>query len=367
MGHRTTAFLFLLALICGRATSQQRILPLGDSITESTAGFPSYRWYLWRSIDGADRCADFVGPNFGVAVGAPKYDDFDQDHAGFSGQRAVDIDLLMKTFPALVPVADIALIHLGSNDIILPLSATPPGTVNLPAAEIAMKSIIQRLRTLNPNIKIALAKIFPIPAAPTHVATWNTVHIPALAALSTPASPIVVVDQNSGFVFPTHYRDNVHPNDFGEKLIASNWFAALQASGWLLAAVPCVATLSPGCGNPSGTVAASTLAQTSVGPPSPPTTFTVKLAGMPASTTQAALIIGMSESAAGVLWGGCHIHPSMDLVMFATISGPGATASFSLSIPVGTPPGLNLYFQAATDGSAANDETTSNGIQVTVF
>jgi lysophospholipase L1-like esterase len=45
---------------------------------------------------------------------------------------------------------------------------------------------------------------------------------------STPASPIIVVDQYTGFNADTHTRDGVHPNDAGSQNMANQWAAALE-------------------------------------------------------------------------------------------------------------------------------------------
>ena len=62
-----------------------RIMPLGDSITESATGQSSYRYYLWHLALDRGYKVDFVGSQHGVLGGPPKFDDFDMDHEGHWG------------------------------------------------------------------------------------------------------------------------------------------------------------------------------------------------------------------------------------------------------------------------------------------
>jgi len=66
--------------------STTRIMPLGDSITESFAPYDSYRYYLWTSLQNSGfRDIDFVGSQHGVLGGEPANENFDQDHEGHPG------------------------------------------------------------------------------------------------------------------------------------------------------------------------------------------------------------------------------------------------------------------------------------------
>lgn len=47
------------------------------------------------------------------------------------------------------------------------------------------------------------------------------------AANATASSPILVVDQHTGFVSTTDTVDGVHPNAAGSVKIATKWYAAL--------------------------------------------------------------------------------------------------------------------------------------------
>ena len=53
----------------------------------------------------------------------------------------------------------------------------------------------------------------------------------ALAAtLTTVTSPVVVVDQATGFNANSDTFDGIHPNEVGEQKMATKWFDALEAN-----------------------------------------------------------------------------------------------------------------------------------------
>src|SRR3954468_24495806 len=68
-----------------------KIMPLGDSITESFPGHASYRFFLYNQLVQAGYDVDFVGSLTGVNGGAPLYSNFDQNHEGHSGIRTDQI------------------------------------------------------------------------------------------------------------------------------------------------------------------------------------------------------------------------------------------------------------------------------------
>src|SRR5690242_19031704 len=68
-----------------------RIMPLGDSITQSFSPHNSYRYYLWHLLLNQGYRVDFVGSLHGVGDGPPANPDFDMDHEGHAGFRADEI------------------------------------------------------------------------------------------------------------------------------------------------------------------------------------------------------------------------------------------------------------------------------------
>jgi lysophospholipase L1-like esterase len=154
----------------------------------------------------------------GVYNGKPLYANFDQNHEGHWGWRADQILAQINTWASSAQ-PDVALIHLGSNDIFQNQSNT--STIK----EIGQ--IIDALRRTNPKIKILLAKLIPSTYKATEIQNFNRL-IPYLARQkSTSQSPVIVVNQSTGFNAMSDTWDGTHPNELGEKKMADKWYKAL--------------------------------------------------------------------------------------------------------------------------------------------
>ena len=188
MCSRPRAFVFCIAVLASSCWGQIRVMPIGDSITHGIVNepshpyglSPSYRLALWKILRDKGYSVDFVGPWYGSFDGPISYPGYtDQQHAGFAGKHADfftegnrSVGLGRDYRP------DIALIHLGTNDI----GINGPGAVSQTIAEIGQ--VIDQLRVHRPNITIFLAKIIPSRAT---FGYYNQVHrlnpsIPGLAA-----------------------------------------------------------------------------------------------------------------------------------------------------------------------------------------
>jgi len=198
------------------------ILPLGDSITQSDASHVSYRYWLWDKLRGSGTGFDLVGSlrtNFGGSPAFPS-DAFDRDHEGHWGFRVDEVRDRLREWLGAYPVG-IALVHLGTNDLIQGQSID--GTI----AELG--AVIDLLRQKNPQIAILLAQVIPTTYDANDALTQLNARIPALAQSKTSArSPVLVVDQSSGFDRAADTFDGVHPNERGEKKMAERWYAALR-------------------------------------------------------------------------------------------------------------------------------------------
>jgi lysophospholipase L1-like esterase len=195
-----------------------KILALGDSITQGGNGHPSYRRSLWFLLKEAGYRVDFVGSETAFNGAVPKkLRDFDQDHEGHWGWEAGEIDAYLATWLQDYD-ADIALIHAGTNDV------DRGQSVESTLAELL--SIVTKLRADNPEIVLLLAKIIPLRGVDATVfnnalESWTIEH-------HSEQSPLVVVDQFSGYDAQTDNYDKWHPNSFGEEKMAMRWFTALK-------------------------------------------------------------------------------------------------------------------------------------------
>jgi uncharacterized repeat protein (TIGR01451 family) len=206
--------------------STVRILPLGDSFTRGTGKHPSYRYPLWVKLIDAGVDFDFVGSQNSNESGNPVFADhngqsFDSDHEGHAGWRADEIVArLPKWLNSYTP--DIVLLHIGTNDV--SDNQSTQSTVN----EIIQ--IIDVLRADNPSVKILLAKIIPTSsdqAKNDRINELNSQIVELAAQKHNLASPVIVVDQNSGFYAIQDTYDGIHLNASGRLKIAQKWFQAI--------------------------------------------------------------------------------------------------------------------------------------------
>ncbi len=206
--------------INGSPTVVVKLLALGDSITHGTSGFWSYRRELTSKLD-ADTCSyDMVGSEFGPEDGTVGSGDFDRDHEGHRGFRT---DEILSGLPGWMSQyqPDWILLHIGTNDVIQGVSPS------IAAANIT--SIIQQIRIVNPSAGILMAQIIPnFPTNESVVNSLNSEIFTVASSTTTAQSPVIVVDQYSGYDTFVNNFDQVHPNLSGELLVSDNWYAELQ-------------------------------------------------------------------------------------------------------------------------------------------
>lgn len=203
------------------AAAPTRIMPLGDSIT---AGPGCWRALLWNQLRTAGYSnIDFVGSasdggscNYGFA-----YDGDHEGHGGFSAVGIADNNQLPPWLSAARP--DVVVMHLGTNDLW-------GGWQSMDTILAAFTKLVGQMRANNPAMRIIVSQIIPhhgCATCPADTVTLNS-RIPGWAAgLSTAQSPIVVVDQWTGFDAATDTGDGVHPNDSGFRKMANRFQPAL--------------------------------------------------------------------------------------------------------------------------------------------
>ena len=205
-----------------------KIMTLGDSITQAENGQNSYRKALWEKLTASGYDIDFVGSE-NRNKDNNNFEDrsFDPDHEGHWGWRIDEIingrggeGKLSDWLTGYTP--DVALIHLGSNDAIQNNSA-------ITSVE-ELNQVIDILRQDNENVTIFLSQLIPSSNGGfnNRIQQLNSL-IPQIVADKNQAnSPVILVDQNSGFNANTDTYDGVHPNDAGEAKMAQKWFDALK-------------------------------------------------------------------------------------------------------------------------------------------
>ncbi|MDX2023866.1 MAG: SGNH/GDSL hydrolase family protein [Deltaproteobacteria bacterium] len=196
-----------------------RIQPLGDSITEGKASAQeaTYRRPLWKKLIAANYNVDFVGTrNVQLGDAKPFYNDYDPDHEGHYGwklsQVLPQIDAWLASY-----APDVSLVHLGTND-----QSGASGAEILAMTE----TLIGKLRKKNPNIVIFVAQLI----APNASGRAFNASLPGLAArITSEASPVIVVDQTTGFDWHPGIDtiDGIHPNPAGQEKMAAKWYMGL--------------------------------------------------------------------------------------------------------------------------------------------
>jgi acyl-CoA thioesterase I len=229
---------FMLTVFDSQTTN---ILCLGNSITNGTSIFNSYRRDLWQLLSDGRYNFDFVGSwskhHMGGQVPDP---DFDLDHEGHSGWTAADIFHAPSWDSARGNIyswlkeynPDIVLVELGTNDV---FQCRPVTDIIKNFTEL-----VEILRKKNKRVKIFFAEIPPLGPqwAQKKLCGNDTTYDQRIKALNrsilifakdniTPLSLIDVVDQYAGISGANQY-DDIHPNLSGEKLMAERWFDAIH-------------------------------------------------------------------------------------------------------------------------------------------
>jgi acyl-CoA thioesterase-1 len=196
-----------------------KIMPLGDSITQSDSTHNSYRRKLWKKLQSEGYNVDFVGSQTNHNLWAtPPDPDFDLDHEGHWGWRADQIlEKIDKWAGSYLP--DIALIHLGHNDIF------HGNSVQSTVSEL--EQIIDILRRHNAKVTVLLAQLIPTHPQSLSIQELNAKITELAESKSTLTSPVIVVNQWKGFDAPSDTYDGVHPNESGEEKMATRWYEAI--------------------------------------------------------------------------------------------------------------------------------------------
>jgi hypothetical protein len=203
------------------------VAPVGDSITQANSSHLSYRYPLWTKLIDAGVNFDLVGSLDSNNGGNPDWPDyqgniFDPDHEGHWGWRA---DQVLVGLPGWLTsyTPDVALLHIGTND-----AFDPDETTDSTVSDI--EQIIDVLRNDNPSIIVLLAKLIPTSnsTANQRINDLNARIVDIAASKSTGPSPVVVVDQNTGFSASQDTYDGIHPDSSGEEKMAQKWFEAMM-------------------------------------------------------------------------------------------------------------------------------------------
>lgn len=220
--------------------SPVRILLVGDSVTQGSAGDYTWRYRLWQALTEAGVAVDLVGPrddlydNVTDQLGSTAYaadvdPAFDRDHAARWGTSLTEPD---------VPLAD--LVELYEPDVVVEMRGindlTWYGDSSADLASLVVDEI-EDARAVDPDLDIVVGRLPQVwegrdESGRTSVAVYDEERLPALAAaLDTPGSRVVVAESGSGFAELTDTWDPVHLSASGEVRMAAAVTDALATLG----------------------------------------------------------------------------------------------------------------------------------------
>ena len=190
------------------------ILGLGDSITEGGENFQSYLFPLKEKLSNAGFNVDFIGPR------TSNLESKEIKCAGYSGKNAEFLNEITDSIYQKYP-ADIVLLHAGHNHF---KKENPvPGIVR------SQESIIHRIRSINPDVKILVAQVIPSGKLPKYGYIPELNKAIAKMVRQQKNKNVLLVNQAKAFTWQRYtINDHVHPNEAGAEKMAKTWFQKLK-------------------------------------------------------------------------------------------------------------------------------------------
>ena len=193
-----------------------KVMPVGDAITAGGTGIADWRFPLWEKLTAAGYFIEYTGSQSNTSrIGTLR-------HEGRVGKTVEEMANTMVTVFPQNP-ADIVLLHAGHHH-----TADPNPVAGMLAAT---ENLIQTCRSTNPNVIVLVAQVIPsVKPQYAYIPEFNAA-LPALAAqLNTANSPVIVVDQATGFDPSTDTTtDQMTPDESGAQKIRDRWFTALSS------------------------------------------------------------------------------------------------------------------------------------------
>ena len=205
----------------------EKIMLIGDSVTEGLDSSGSYRRYLDGMLRGNGHLIDLAGSRKTHNDGKTEPDcyQYDVDHEGHWGK---DSTWMAENMPHLLTgnVPDVAVIHLGTEDVVSSKAAAGPLTDGIVRN---INQVIEALRSRNGNVKIVLSKAIPAKGREDVIKLLNVKISQYAQSRSTPRQPVVLADPNKGFdVSQDLTNDGILPNAIGARKMAGAFAGAIN-------------------------------------------------------------------------------------------------------------------------------------------
>ena len=195
----------------------QKLMPLGDSITDGLNGTGGYRSDLWQLLNVDARFVDLVGSQ---AAGPALLGD--KNHEGHPGWRIDEIDANVGGWLATYQ-PDVVLLHIGTNDVIQDR--------DLGQAPSRLSTLIDHITAAVPDAELYVSTIVPFvnPTDEAQAQSYNAA-IPGIVQAQRDAGRRVrLVDLHAALGAPDLLADGVHPSNGGYSKMAARWYAELNA------------------------------------------------------------------------------------------------------------------------------------------
>ena len=204
-----------------------KIMLLGGSATEGFDSGTSYRRYLDGMLRRNGHLIDFVGSRkkHNDDKTEPDSYQFDPDHEGHWGK---DSAWIAENMPRLLDtnVPDVAVIHLGAEDIASSKIAADPLTDGIVQN---IHRIIKSLRSRNEKVKILIAEPLPVRGKEEASGLLNHKILELARSSASTLQPVVVAETNREFDRNQDMgRDDRSPNAGGATKIAMTLSKALH-------------------------------------------------------------------------------------------------------------------------------------------
>ncbi|GIM93333.1 SGNH/GDSL hydrolase family protein [Paractinoplanes toevensis] len=200
----------------GERAGPWRVMPLGDSITfgVGSPSFDGYRTALrrWLAADGVG--VDYVG-SMRSGTGP------DRDNEGHKGwtiaQIAARVDGWLATYRP-----DVILLHIGTNDMVR----------GVPDAPRRLDRLLDRIAAARPDAQVFVARIVGIAddrGVGTRMRRTAAYNAAVARIVAGKGARFHLVDQSDVRGIDMWNRE--HPNDYGYRKMAWNWYRAMRPAG----------------------------------------------------------------------------------------------------------------------------------------
>ncbi len=204
-----------------------KIMLIGGSITEGLDSSGSYRRYLDGMLRRSGHLIDLVGSRKKHNDDRTEPDNYqyDVDHEGHWGK---DSAWIAENMPRLLEgnVPDVAVIHLGTEDIVASKAAAEALTEGIVRN---INQVVEELRSRKPSVKIVLAEALPAKGREDVVKLLNRRIAQYVHERSSPRQPVVLADMHDGFDVSRDMTDvGMLPNASGARKVAEAIAAAVD-------------------------------------------------------------------------------------------------------------------------------------------